>query len=217
MDNLLKWANKYSMLEDDIRTATQQVLVTSRPTRNKSTGNSKPSSQLKQTGKGQDRQPQPSQAGLTPLTIPYDKLLAKIQDPFDFRWPKPIKTNPMKQDRSRKCAYHKNHGHTMKQCRSLHYLVERLIRSRHLEQYIHSDGKCRETTRNPNDQVPMDSAALRVVISYIHGGLLMKNTIPSGKDKDCSGQHPLGSRSVLFNTVCQEVRARWTTQSPFLQ
>ena len=36
MNNLFKWANKYSMLEDDVRVATQQVLVTSWPSKNDS-------------------------------------------------------------------------------------------------------------------------------------------------------------------------------------
>ena len=34
MDDLFKQANKYSMLENDIHAATQQVLVTNRPARN---------------------------------------------------------------------------------------------------------------------------------------------------------------------------------------
>ena len=64
-----------------------------------------------------------------------------IQDLSDFKWPEPIKTDPMKQDRNRKCAYHKDHGHTTEQCRSLHYLVEKLIKAGHLKQYICSEEK----------------------------------------------------------------------------
>ena len=56
MDNLFKWANKYSMLEDDVHAATQQVLVTIRPVRNNSGGSSKPTNQLRQASRGQDRQ-----------------------------------------------------------------------------------------------------------------------------------------------------------------
>ena len=33
MDNLFKLADKYPVLEDDVQTATQQVLVTNRPTK----------------------------------------------------------------------------------------------------------------------------------------------------------------------------------------
>ena len=80
MDNLFKRANKYSMLEENVRAITQQVLVTSRPDRNDSTGGSKPANQLRQASKGWDRQQQPSQVGLTPLSISYNKLLPIIRD-----------------------------------------------------------------------------------------------------------------------------------------
>ena len=42
MDDLFKRANKYSMLENNVRAATQQVLVTNWNARNDSIGNSKP-------------------------------------------------------------------------------------------------------------------------------------------------------------------------------
>ena len=56
MDNMFKRANKYSMLKDNAHVTTQQVLVTSRPTKNDHVGSFKPSNQLRQVGKGQDRQ-----------------------------------------------------------------------------------------------------------------------------------------------------------------
>ena len=96
MDDLFKLANKYSMLEDDVRATTQQVLVTSRPTRNDHAESSKPLNQLRPAGKGRDRQQQPCQASLTPLNISYDKLLPMILELFDFRWPEPIKMDPTK-------------------------------------------------------------------------------------------------------------------------
>ena len=52
MDNLFKRANKYSMLEDDVHAATQQVLVTIRPVRNNSGGSSKPTNQVRQASRG---------------------------------------------------------------------------------------------------------------------------------------------------------------------
>ena len=53
MDDLFKRANKYSMIEDDVRVATQQVLVTNRPARNDSARSSKTTNQQRQIGKGQ--------------------------------------------------------------------------------------------------------------------------------------------------------------------
>ena len=41
MDDLFKWANKYSILEDDVHAAIQQVLVASRSTRDDHAGSSK--------------------------------------------------------------------------------------------------------------------------------------------------------------------------------
>lgn len=54
MDDLFKRENKYSLLEDDVRVATQQVLVTNRPTRNDHIGSFKPSNQLRQANMGWD-------------------------------------------------------------------------------------------------------------------------------------------------------------------
>ena len=133
MDDLFKRANKYSMLEDNVHVATQQVLVTNWNARNDSIGNSKPENQCRKTGKEQDRQQQPTQASLTLLNISYDKFLPIILDLSNFRWLDPIKTYPAKQYQSRKCVYHKDHGHTIGQCRSLQYLVERLVRVGHLK------------------------------------------------------------------------------------
>ncbi|RVW78934.1 hypothetical protein CK203_052341 [Vitis vinifera] len=132
--------------------------------------NFKPSNQLRQANKGWDSQQQSNQASLTPLSILYEKLLLMIRDLSDFRWPEPIKMDPTKQDRSRRCTYHKDHDHTTEQCRSLHYLVERLIRARHLKQYVHTTGGQRETTRDLVVQALTTTATPRVVINYIHEG-----------------------------------------------
>ena len=60
-------------------------------------------------------------------------------------------------------------GHTTEQCRSLHYLVKKLIRARHLKQYVRSEEKRGEVDRNPTTMTPITSAAPRLVIKYIHG------------------------------------------------
>ena len=93
-----------------------------------------------------------------------------IRDLSDFRWPELIKTDMAKRDRSRRCTYHKDHNHTTKQCRSLHYLVERLIRAEHLKQYVRTTGGQRETTQDLVVQALASSAIPRVVINYIHRG-----------------------------------------------
>ena len=66
MDDLFRRVNKYSMLEDDVRATTQQILVTSQPTKNDAVRDPKTASQRRQSSKGQDEQRQPDQSNLTP-------------------------------------------------------------------------------------------------------------------------------------------------------
>eukprot|EP00261_Vitis_vinifera_P023287 XP_010655174.1 PREDICTED: uncharacterized protein LOC104880395 [Vitis vinifera] len=139
MDDLFRRASKYSMLEDDVRTATQQILVVGQASRG-----------------GAERS-------------------AKLPDrprPSDRRWPRPLKTDPSKRDHSKKCAYCKEHGHTTEACKCLHYLVKRLIQAGHLKQYLRSDARGRDASRNHNSGTLRALAAPKVVINYINGGPL---------------------------------------------
>ena len=68
------------------------------------------------------------------------------------------------------CAYNKDHNHTTEQCRSLHYLVIKLIMVEHLKQYVRATSRQRETTQDVAVQAPTSSTTPRAVINYIHGG-----------------------------------------------
>ena len=196
---------------------TQQVLVTNHLTKNDHARNFKPSNQLRQANKGWDNQQQPNLASLTPLSILYEKLLLMIRDLFDFRWPESIKMDPTKWDRSRRCTYHKDHDHTTKQCRSLHYLVERLIRARHMKQYVHTTGGQRETTQDLVVQALTTIATPRVVINYIHGGPAEDKYNSKWKRQRLLCVAFVRERISSISTTCQkEVCALSTTQLPSL-
>ena len=104
-----------------------------------------------------------------------------------------------KKDQSRKCTYHKEHGHTTEQCKSLHYLVKKLIRVGHLKQYIRTKEKREEATQNLAATTPTTSVAPRVIINYIHGGPLMRNTTLNGKGKDYFKPPPYENELVPFD------------------
>ncbi|KAL6334887.1 hypothetical protein AAG906_023692 [Vitis piasezkii] len=114
MDDLFRRANKYSMLEDDVRL--------------------------------------PKKAFACPTW-----------------WLRPLGTDPSKRDHSKRCAFHKEHGHTTETCRCLHYLVERLIKAGHLKQYLRSDAGGRDASQNHNSGAPRAPAAPKAVINYING------------------------------------------------
>ncbi|RVW70506.1 hypothetical protein CK203_056143 [Vitis vinifera] len=132
-------ANKYSMLEDDVRAATQQVLVAGRASRDNADRHAKPP----------DR-PKPVDRSRTGRVTP--------------------RNGPIIRDRSKKCAFHKDHGHTTETCRSLQYLVERLIKAGHLKQYLRSDTGGRDASQHHNSGAPRAPVAPKAVINYINGG-----------------------------------------------
>ncbi|RVW90220.1 hypothetical protein CK203_042012 [Vitis vinifera] len=147
MDDLFRRANKYSMLEDDVRAATQQVLVAGRPSRSNAERNTKPPDRPKpRLTKAGRAKVCPTSSGLDPLR------------------------NPSTRDRSRRCAFHKDHGHTTETCRAFQYLVERLIKAGHLKQYLRSDNGGRDASQHHNPGAPRAPAAPKAVINYINGG-----------------------------------------------
>ncbi|RVW16903.1 hypothetical protein CK203_088636 [Vitis vinifera] len=170
MDDLFRRANKYSMLEDDVRAATQQVLVAGRASRDNADRHAKPPDRPKPVDRRQDGPSRPNRPPVTPLSVSYEKLLPMIQGLSDFRWPRPLETDPSIRDRSKKCAFHKDHGHTTETCRSLQYLVERLIKAGHLKQYLRSDTGGRDVSQHHNSEAPRAPVAPKAVINYINGG-----------------------------------------------
>lgn len=87
-----------------------------------------------------------------------------------FRWPRPIKSNPAERNHNKKCVYHKDYRYTTETSRSLHYLVEDLLKAGHLKQYVHATPKSGESSCSHGPRAP--TAPVRSIINYIHGGLL---------------------------------------------
>ncbi|XP_034674350.1 uncharacterized protein LOC117905562 [Vitis riparia] len=170
MDDLFRLANKYSMLEDDVRATTQQVLVAGQPSKGSTERSVKLPNRPKPSDRRQEGPSRPEMPPLTPLSITYEKLLPMIQGMSDLRWPRPLESDPSRMDHNKKCAYHKEHDHTTETCRSLQYLVERLIKAGHLRQYLRSDVGGRGASQNHNSGTPTGPTAPKVVINYINGG-----------------------------------------------
>ena len=72
----------------------------------------------------------------TPLNISYERLLPLIHDLPDFKWSAPIQADPAQRNKSLQCDYHKDHGHETDRCRSLKFLVEKVVKAGHLRRYL---------------------------------------------------------------------------------
>ncbi|RVX04022.1 hypothetical protein CK203_021792 [Vitis vinifera] len=131
----------------------------------------------------------------------------KGQGLSDFKWPRPIETDPSTRDRSRRCAFHKDHGHTTETCRALQYLVERLIKAGHLKQYLRSDTRGRDVPQHHNPGAPRAPAAPKVVINYINGG-------PSDEEYDSRRKRQKLLRAASIRERINSIRPGLTGEGP---
>ena len=109
----------------------------------------------------------------TPLNITYERLLPLICDLPDFKWPAPIQTDPSQRNPFVRCNYHIDHGHETNRCRSLKFMVERLIKAGHLRRYV-KNVDCGEESAPTTDRITAGAVApfeSRPTINYILGGL----------------------------------------------
>ena len=60
----------------------------------------------------------------------------------------------------------------MEQCKSLHYLVEKLIKVGHLKQYVRLRARSGEFSNNQAPGALSAPVIPRAIINYIHGGPL---------------------------------------------
>ena len=65
------------------------------------------------------------------------QVLEKVKNEFFFKWPNKIMENPEKRNRNLYCQYHRDHGHTTEDCRSLWDRLDQLVREGKLKQLLH--------------------------------------------------------------------------------
>ena len=75
------------------------------------------------------------------------QVLEKIKNESFFKWPNKMMGNPEKRNRNFYCQYHRDHGHTTEDCRSLWDHLDQLAREGKLKQLLHhSSGLGGQTT-----------------------------------------------------------------------
>ena len=179
MEELYRQVDKYSTLEDNIRAAAQIVMITNQTAeKDKSTGNKFSTSKEGQNGnqkrpQDQSHKKKKEPLQLTPLNILYDRLFPLICDLPDFKCLAPIQTDPSQRNKTLRCYYHKDHGHKTDRCRSLKFLVEKVIKARHLRRYLKEDDQGVESGRSARRIVASQATPSepRPIINYILGGL----------------------------------------------
>ena len=97
----------------------------------------------------------------TPLNVDRSKIL---QDALNAKLiPPPRRAlSPENADRSKKCPYHKNTGHSTEECQALKDKIEELIQAGHLRRFLRSSREtrrspCKEETPRRRDRTPPGS------------------------------------------------------------
>ena len=65
------------------------------------------------------------------------QVLEKVRNEPFFKWPNKMMGNPEKRNRNLYCQYHRDHGHTIEDCRSLWDHLDQLVREGKLKQLLH--------------------------------------------------------------------------------
>ncbi|XP_057948299.1 uncharacterized protein LOC131143965 [Malania oleifera] len=92
----------------------------------------------------------------TPLNIPHSEVLMQIRKKDYVSWPEPMQTPLHKQNMSKFCQFHKDHGHDTKECIQLRNKIEALIKRGYLSRFIKKEDPLREPREqkrpNANDK-----------------------------------------------------------------
>ena len=65
------------------------------------------------------------------------QVLEKVKNEPFFKWPNKMMGNPEKRNRNLYCQYHRDHGHTIENCRSLWDHLDQLVQEGRLKQLLH--------------------------------------------------------------------------------
>ena len=111
---------------------------------------------------------EPSQ--FTHLSVSYERPLPLIRDFPEFKWLALIQIYPSQRNRSLQYDYHRDYGHETDGC-SLKFLVDKLIKARHLRRYIKEIDQGEEPWQAA-DRITVGAVApleSRLAIKYILG------------------------------------------------
>ena len=84
------------------------------------------------------------------------QVLEKVKNESFFKWPNKMIGNPEKRNYNLYCQYHRDHGHTTEDYRSVWDHLDQLVRDGKLKQLLHhSSSLGGQTTSRPKKEIPL--------------------------------------------------------------
>ena len=102
---------------------------------------------------------------------PVHQVLEKVKNESFFKWPNKKVGNPEKRKRNLYCQYHRDHGHTTEDCRSLWDHLDQLVREGKLKQLLHhSSGLGGQTKSRSERETPLRPPLGTINIIFVAPG-----------------------------------------------
>ena len=73
---------------------------------------------------------------LPPLRTPIAQLLMEIKNEDFVKWPRNIKTNPLRRNKNKYCEFYKDHVHNIENCFQLKEQITNLIKRGYLRKFV---------------------------------------------------------------------------------
>ena len=104
---------------------------------------------------------------------PVHQVLEKVKNESFFKWPNKMAGNPEKRNRNLYCQYHRDHGHTIEDCRSLWDHLDQLVREGKLKQLLHhSSGLGGQTNSRSERENPSRPPLGTINIIFVALGII---------------------------------------------
>ncbi|XP_074330471.1 uncharacterized protein LOC141667730 [Apium graveolens] len=180
-------AGKYIKVEESMK----KIVMNNEPTGNKKRKTDQEydaKDKYPRIGKNSDsssskKNQQPRFAEYARLNAPRSQILMEIEKDKDFKWPKPLKGDPEKRDKSRYCRFHKDVGHDTDDYRQLKDEIEYLIQRGKFGRFMKGEevgGQKRDNDRRDDDRRGNDRdrnpQPRGPVINMISGGPIVAST-----------------------------------------
>ncbi|KAJ4848852.1 hypothetical protein Tsubulata_013652 [Turnera subulata] len=101
----------------------------------------------------------------TPINTSPSHILAAIttRGDIEVRWPRRLRTPDESKDRSRYCKYHRDHGHDTEECHQLKREIERLIRARHLREFLREAARYQKEVPSEDPPRPPEGGRIHIL------------------------------------------------------
>ena len=127
------------------------------------------------------------------------QVLEKVKNESFFKWPNKMMGNPEKRNRNLYCQYHRDNGHTTKDCRSLWDHLDQLVREGKLKQLLHHSSELGGQT-NSRSEKEVPSRPLLGTINVIFSA--------PGRTGSCPSRVMTVARLLPDDTCHESKRAR---------